>query len=215
MMDRMAAIVDHVFICTEPGAPVAESLCRFGLTEGPPNRHPGQGTACRRFFFENAMLELLWLADPAEAASPQARPTRLLERCLGGPGVCPFGIILRPEVDGEPCPFESWEYRPQTMPDLVLRVASRPALDEPMWCYLEHPYDRRPSPVHQLEIRRLTGLILQGPTPPESSVTAAMASLGILHLEPAPAPLMTLCFAATRACRRHDFRPALALELRY
>ena len=52
---------DHLFICTSVGAPDAERLVAFGLTEGEPNVHPGQGTACRRFFFRNAYLELLWV----------------------------------------------------------------------------------------------------------------------------------------------------------
>jgi hypothetical protein len=37
------------------------------MAEGEPNTHPGQGTACRRFFFRNAFLELVWVRDPAEA----------------------------------------------------------------------------------------------------------------------------------------------------
>jgi hypothetical protein len=40
-------------------APEAERIAAFGLCEGPSNVHPGQGTANRRFFFRNAMLELL------------------------------------------------------------------------------------------------------------------------------------------------------------
>ena len=51
----MAIELDHLFVCTAPGAPEAEELIRFGLREGPPNQHPGQGTACHRFSFANAM----------------------------------------------------------------------------------------------------------------------------------------------------------------
>ncbi|MGE5154985.1 MAG: hypothetical protein ACM3ST_13340 [Bdellovibrio bacteriovorus] len=56
-------------MCVSPGTPAAERLAAFGLTEGAPNRHPGQGTACRRFFFRNAMLELLWMDEPAAVRS--------------------------------------------------------------------------------------------------------------------------------------------------
>lgn len=63
----MAIQLDHVFICTSLDAPAAEQLAAFGLTEGEPNVHPGQGTACRRFFFRNVYLELLWVHDPDEA----------------------------------------------------------------------------------------------------------------------------------------------------
>jgi hypothetical protein len=42
------------------------------LTEGTPNIHPGQGTANRRFFFRNAMLELLWVNDEQFVQGPRA-----------------------------------------------------------------------------------------------------------------------------------------------
>ena len=51
--------LDHLFVCTARGAPEAERLVQFRLREGPPNQHPGQGTANRRFAFANAMIELV------------------------------------------------------------------------------------------------------------------------------------------------------------
>ena len=48
---RMRIELDHLFVCAAPGAPEAEELVRFGLREGPPNQHPGQLTANRRFAF--------------------------------------------------------------------------------------------------------------------------------------------------------------------
>jgi hypothetical protein len=71
----MALELDHLFIWTDIGAYEAERLVSFGLVEGTPNMHPGQGTTNRRFFFHNAMLELLWVHDPAEARSELIRPT--------------------------------------------------------------------------------------------------------------------------------------------
>jgi hypothetical protein len=61
--------LDHLFVCAAPGAPEAEKFVQFGLHEGPPNQHRGQGTACRRFPFANAMIELLWVSDAGEARS--------------------------------------------------------------------------------------------------------------------------------------------------
>ncbi len=55
--------LDHVLVCTQVGAPEAEALVDFGLSEGSANRHPGQGTANRRFFFRNAMIELAFVVD--------------------------------------------------------------------------------------------------------------------------------------------------------
>jgi glyoxalase-like protein len=73
----MTYALDHVFVCCAEGAPEAERLVRLGLTEGSPNTHPGQGTASRRFFFENAYLELIWVTDPREAqGEPAARTSR-------------------------------------------------------------------------------------------------------------------------------------------
>ncbi|HBU86299.1 MAG TPA: glyoxalase-like domain protein, partial [Acinetobacter sp.] len=53
--------VDHIFICVQSGAPEAETLKKFGLTEGSSNKHPGQGTENRRFFFKNSFIELIFL----------------------------------------------------------------------------------------------------------------------------------------------------------
>src|SRR5215467_2423669 len=119
-------VVDHVFVCTAIGAPEAERLIQFGLSEGTPNRHPGQGTACRRFFFSNAMLELLWLEDEVEARSAQTGATKLWERfSAAGQTDSPFGVILRPAPGIEPvCPWRSWSYRPPTMAGLELEIAA-------------------------------------------------------------------------------------------
>src|SRR5215472_10876439 len=106
--------LDHVFVCTAPGAAKAEKLIQFGLHEGPPNQHEGQGTANRRFGFANAMLELLWVSDAVEAQSERTRRTLLWERWRGREGnASPFGICFRPadSQDTGP-PFPAWEYRP-------------------------------------------------------------------------------------------------------
>jgi hypothetical protein len=89
--------LDHLFICTKPGARAAEKRVQFGLRQGPPNQHAGQGTANRRFSFQNAMLGLLWVSNPKEAQSEQTRRTLLWDRWFDREGVAsPFGICLRP-----------------------------------------------------------------------------------------------------------------------
>src|SRR4051794_12068819 len=126
--------LDHVFILCDEGAPEAEALLRLGIREGTGNTHPGQGTACRRFFFANAYLELLWVADSAEAGSEPARRTRLLDRwALRRAGACPFGVILRPSVDSPEArpPFPPWSYTPPYLPPgFAIDVADGP-LAEP------------------------------------------------------------------------------------
>jgi hypothetical protein len=78
--------LDHVFVCTALDAREADLLVAFGLAEGTLNTHPGQGTANRRFYFRNALLELGWagmsarrgalslLPHDSESAGATARP---------------------------------------------------------------------------------------------------------------------------------------------
>ena len=115
----MSFELDHCFIYAEVGAPEAELLIEFGLTEGQPNMHPGQGTANRRFYFENVMLELLWVHDKTEAKSKPIQETRLWERWSGRKSeASPFGICLR-SVGNETTvlPFPGWPYRPPYLPE--------------------------------------------------------------------------------------------------
>ena len=140
--------LDHVFVCTSAGAPAAERLIEFGLVEGSPNRHPGQGTANRRFFFGNAFLELLWVEDASEAQCSLVRRTGLWQRwSCGGQGASPFGIGFRPSPGaGSDAAFDTWEYRPPYLPEpLAIRMGCNSELTaEPLLFYL--PFGRRPDP---------------------------------------------------------------------
>src|SRR5271169_402688 len=89
--------IDHIFVLTETDAPSAGALLRLGLTEGRPNRHEGQGTANRRFFFDNAMLELLWVENVEETRNPAVRSLGFADRWMErSVRASPFGICIRP-----------------------------------------------------------------------------------------------------------------------
>ncbi len=125
--------LDHLFVCTAPGAPAAEKLVQFGLHEGPPNQHPGQGTTCRRFAFANAMIELFWVSDASEAQNQSTRRTLLWERWSGREAqASPFGICLRP-VDPQDTgpPFPAWEYRPAYLSDPLFMYIGEVGIEEP------------------------------------------------------------------------------------
>ena len=133
--------LDHVFVlCPSDAEAAAQALRHAGLTEGSPNSHEGQGTACRRFFFENTYIELLWVCDSHAAQSALTRRTRLWERWTNRTnGVCPFGIALRagPNAATADCPFPSWAYRPTYLPpNLRIDIAARTPLAEPEYLYL-------------------------------------------------------------------------------
>jgi hypothetical protein len=56
--------------------------------------HPGQGTANRRFFFANAFLELLWIADEEEVRN--GKRAHHAARAPERGDASPFGICFRP-----------------------------------------------------------------------------------------------------------------------
>jgi hypothetical protein len=58
-------------VFTDQPQEAAARLSAFGLSEGTPNMHPGQGTPCRRFYFQNAYLELVWVSSEVEIQTPR------------------------------------------------------------------------------------------------------------------------------------------------
>ncbi len=206
--------LDHLFVCTAPGAPEAEKFVQFGLHEGPPNQHPGQGTANRRFAFANAMIELFWVSDASEAQSQSARRTLLWERWSGREyNASPFGICLRP-VDPQDTglPFPAWEYRAAYLPDpLVMHIADV-GIEEPMWVYLS--FMRRAQREqwfieHPIGIREITGLTLTTPVPLRSNVSQKIVESGILATRTGATSLLEIEFDGNWRKEQMDFMPHL------
>ena len=187
--------------------------------EGPGNTHPGQGTANRRFFFENFMLELVWVSDPAEAQNDRTRRTRLWERVgRRDSEVSPFGIIFRPSgAQPSPAPFPTWDYAPVYLPPgLTMLVAEGTTLREPELFYL--PFLKRAqrgSDVrHALPIRRICGLSVGVHGCGALSATARSAEQhGLISYFESPQPVLEICFAGA-AGLSFDVRPELPLIFR-
>ena len=108
----MTIELDHFLILTGPGAPLAELVCDIGLTEGPRNDHPGQGTANRRFFFSNSALELLYVRDANEAANGRGSRMCIVERA-NNTDASPFGLIVKETGEPTNVPFPGWRYCPE------------------------------------------------------------------------------------------------------
>jgi hypothetical protein len=210
--------LDHLFIWTDEGAPEAEALISSGLTEGARNDHPGQGTSNRRFFFENAFIELIWVHDKAEAKSQTA--LHFLERWSGRKsGLCPFGFIFRPQGPeiSEP-PFDTWAYHPVYLPQnlsiLVGKNADR--LDEPMLFCM--PFGRRPDSfvegsrdflTHKSGAREIREVLLVGPLPVEQSdVLSAAVRASLLNVRSSSQFALEI---VTGCGERIDLRPDLPL----
>jgi hypothetical protein len=218
--------LDHLFIWTDVGAPEAEGLVAFGLTEGAPNTHPGQGTACRRFFFRNAYLELLWVQDPPEAQDERLGPARLWPRWVGRrAGACPFGLGLRPVPPGAGgMPFDAWEYRPAYLPPpLAIHVGRDVPLSEPFWFHLgfarrpDHPGRPNHQPLkHATGFGEITGVRLAGPgLGKPSEVGRQVARLVTVSLAEAAQHLAEFTFDGGGADGEEDFRPDLPLVFRW
>lgn len=203
------------------------SECQYGFhARSDPSRHRSRvrlhrsGRACRRFFFSNAMLELLWLEDEAQARSDQTRATRLWERLSSD--VSPFGIILRPAPGSDPaCPWMSWSCRPQEMPGLELEIAADTELEEPMWCYLkrgrapaEWPAERRQPLDHPAGFREITRVLIGCRSVREGSVTSIMAQSGVVAVQTGREHSLELEFDGGSKGTTLDFRPTLPLILR-
>ncbi len=222
----MSIEIDHFFICASHGAPEAEGLIAFGLTEGTPNQHPGQGTANRRFFFRNIMLELLWVDDAAEAQGESVRRTQLWERwSTRNIQASPFGICLRPtDRENAAAPFPAWEYRPPYLPGTrVVHLAADTPLSEPMWFYLgfgrrpdSAPIEKRQPLDHPIGFQEVTGVRVTNPAPqPLSTTGRAVMETGLVSVQPGKEHLLEIVFDGYQKGCRADFRPHLPLVFRW
>jgi hypothetical protein len=219
------AELDHIFIlCPVDAAVAAQALHRAGLTEGSPNHHEGQGTACRRFFFENAYIELLWVSAPQEARSEPTRRTRLWERWSGLPrAACPFGIVLRARStpDAEGCPFPSWVYRPRYLPaSLGIEIAEGTPLEEPEFLYLGFQRGRarqgaEPT-THRISASKITAVDIALPTlRSRSNAARALETMGLVSYTIADDYVVSLTLDNGTSANAADLRPDVPLVLRW
>jgi hypothetical protein len=217
--------LDHLFICTDIGAPQADRLISFGLTEGTSRVHSGQGTTNRCFFFHNFMLELLWVHNPEEAQSEITRPTHLWERWSDRTkGSCPFGFCLRPTSNlSDALPFPTWEYYPAYRSDSFnISVATNATvLTEPMLFYLpfakrqdSYPGDWGKMLNHQAGFKEVTRATFISPYANDlSPEMQGMIDSNLLELQQGETYLVELGFDGEQQGKHADFRPELPLIL--
>ncbi len=219
----MAFELDHLFICTDIGACEADRLISFGLAEGSSNTHPGQGTTNRRFFFHNAMLELLWVHDAEEAKSEPIRLTRLWERWTNRKdSACPLGVCLRSATaNGDTVAFSSWAYRPPYLPEtLSIAVGTNSdVLTEPM--LFQIPFGKRPDQYpaekaqpleHRVGLREMTRVELVSPAANNPSPEfQAVIDTNQVKLRVGAEYCVELGFDGEVQGHRVDFRPGLPL----
>jgi len=218
--------IDHIYICTQPKALVGDLLTEFGLAEGSSNTHPGQGTASRRFYFHNLMLELLWVENLEEVQSERTKPMRLYQRCQSTTNtISPFGIGLRPTAEkDETAPFPAWDYHPVYLPDfLKIQVADNTPLSEPMYFYLffacrqdNVSIESREPMEHKVPLKEVTSVKIHVNQDVALSESACIINqLQNLSIENNRENLIELEFDNGALNQSRDFRPDLPLLFRW
>jgi len=208
--------LDHIFILSDPNAPSADKLVEAGITEGAPNIHRGQGTTNRRFFFNNSMIECIWVHDADEATNERTKPTYLLPRWQGRASTSPFGICFRPTSDEPPPPFPSWDYTPQYLPEgHAIQIANTVSqLEEPFLFFASWIKASDNKVAHQAGMENITSVQV---THPYKGLTSASID-AIQHLvtfQTGDIHLLTVTFDDHRQGKILNFQPDLPLIIYY
>ncbi len=214
----MAIEIDHAFIACRHGGPEGDSLTQLGFVEGSRNTHPGQGTANRRFFFANFMLELIWIVDAAQATSEQTRRTRLWDRCADPKTAdSPFGILFRSDAEGSLPPFPTWAYFPSYLPaGMAIEFAEGTTLQEPELMFLPFLRGHKPTAeptTHRMPFGRVQSIGVAVRDPAALSAAArSIQARGLVRYFTSDRPLLELQFEGPTAAHV-DLRPTLPLVL--
>ncbi len=213
----MTLELDHLFILTDPGAPSAELLINIGLIEGTRNDHPGQGTANRRFFFSNAVLELLYLRDVSEAANSRASRLRFQERA-NNTNASPFGLISKTVAGTTVEPFPGWRYcPPYFQADQCFHVGENSDLLEEPLCICMPQSMPLPKPQRQPEnpLMTLSEVRISVPITRPSSTLQTFAKNQLISLQLNKPHGMELIFNEAREGRSKELMPELPLLIRW
>jgi len=208
-------VLDHFFILVEPGAAEGALLKDIGMTEGPSNSHPGQGTANRRFVFANSMLELLYVRDAAEALAGPGSRLNVVQRTSEA-GASPFGFVVSGGDETVDLPFAGWRYYPDYFGgDRYFLVADNSdLLTEPLCVMLPAGIEVPPRDADAgYPFSHVTALRLESPV---RSPTSALSSLGQLPgftLARGGRHRLLVTFNDGRQGRVADLQPRLPLVL--
>ncbi len=158
----IAMQVDHIFIFVNSPKMVAEELLAFGLTEGSSRVHVGQGTANRKFYFENFFLEVLWVQHEVELKSPTLLPTKLWQRAdYLDTHASPYGLCLVNTPDTDELFAPARPYQPAYFPaGLAIDVLAHEHNLSLPWTF-RLPFKGKPAATteptsHRAGLRRLT-----------------------------------------------------------
>lgn len=212
--------IDHIVICIEAPELMAQILKDFGLTEGEPNSHIGQGTANKRFFFDDFFIELLYINDEDALKSAATAPTQLYERFTNETGdASPFGVIFRPGNNKfSPQNHASTAYNPRYLPpSLTMTIFEVPTTD-PLYLYYDFltPASRANyiTTRHEIGFKAATSIKIFQPDI-ASKLQQDIQANDIITFENNDTHLLEITFDDGLSQDTHDFRPELPLIFKW
>ncbi|MFK7854651.1 MAG: VOC family protein [Granulosicoccus sp.] len=199
----------------------ANLLSDLGFSEGSNNRHPGQGTANHRFFFNNFMLEFLFVEDVEGLVAEQAQKLALQDR-FTETAVSPIGVASRrSSALKSAADYAYGVYQAPYLPaELEIHVALNPDRLEPLWFHLPfvsglQESDKRPDQEprsHANGARELTSLTVEMPFAPSACSFDIAEKLGV-KLKQGDRHAAHLEFDGGRQGQRLPLPPSLPLTL--
>jgi len=217
-LDAPPLELDHVFILVEPEAQVADRLLELGFQEGPSNTHPGQGTANRRFYFTNGMVEFLWVRDANEANMGPGKDLRFPER-TEDLNASPFGMIFVPgeEHISLDMPFPGWHYQPDYFPPPKgFHVgANAKNLMEPLCFYFPFHDPGVPRLQPTRNAQTISEIVISTPSTDTAGVLARVSQTDRFSVRSGKEHFMEITLDHHDSGCTKDFRPAMPLILRW
>jgi len=205
--------LDHIFILTQPNAPIAEKLRAHSFVEGTSNTHPGQGTENRRFFFEGFTLEWLFITDKTEALNGAGRDLRFQQRYTEATA-SPFGLVVRTDSEVD---FPHWLYWPDYFNGRLSFAVGNNSnnLQEPLCiCMPNLPKSEIPANLCNSN-SQLTGVDLFSPPHPPSEVAQHFSNIAKVRWHSNQAHKLILTFNDGAAGKTLDLTDEAKLQIRW
>jgi len=209
--------LDHIFIRCQNEASEAQDLRAIGLIEGASRAHPGQGTANRRFFFDNMMLELLYLDGTVITDASNSNRLKLDTRLNPqAKDACPFGLAFRPKLaETTQKPFAGWSYQPSYLPEpleiWIAENSNKPS--EPLLFYLSFARPKSTNEnIQTTAFNYISGVSMTLPLAVKSELFDNLAQIDALRFNYGTHYALDIEFNH-RQCEHQQHFPELALTL--
>jgi len=208
--------LDHIFVLTEPAAPVADALLEHGFVESVSRRHGGQGTANRRFVLNGFFLEFLYVVDAHEATTGAGKELRLLERSTD-PTACPFGIVVRANNTEVTPSFAHTMYFADYLPDKIGFYVGENAnkLQEPLCICMPAELSAKSNSSNDNADKVLTELVIATPDNEHSDVLREFGKIDKVTVQKADSFNATLYLNNATTATILDLNPVAPIVIKW